>query len=142
MRTNLVKYWFIITDNNNWEIIKKHNIYAINSDNKYKLLNIGDFLVMYLLPKQISGIFKIVNLNSIKTQKFPNKKYKYYFDIIPLIILKSPILIDDKWSKFKLLENISLFKKAKRWGAVIMGKSILEITKKDFEIFENQIKNK
>jgi predicted RNA-binding protein len=131
------RYWFTITDDINWEIIKKHKIYAINSENKFTLLNKGDFMVMYLVPKQISGIFKITNLESNEKQRFVNKNYKYYFDIKPIIILQSPILINDKWSNHKIIEKISIFKNAKRWGAVMMGKSILEITKKDFEIFES-----
>jgi predicted RNA-binding protein len=142
MANNSSRYWLVITNDENWDIIQRENIYAINSDNKYKQLQTEDFVVIYLVPKQISGIFKIKNLKSRKGMKFTNKKYKYYFDIIPLIILYSPILIDDKWSKTRIIKNISIFKNAKRWGAVLMGKSILEITKEDFEVFKEALTNK
>tara|TARA_Y100000310_G_C20504240_1_gene725596 strand:- start:323 stop:760 length:438 start_codon:yes stop_codon:yes gene_type:complete len=142
MASNSSRYWLVITNDENWDLIQKNNIYAINSDNKYKQLQEGDFVVIYLVPKQISGIYKIKNLKSRKYIKFTNKKYKYYFDMIPLIILNSPILIDDKWSKTRIIKHISIFKNAKRWGAVLMGKSILEITKEDFKIFKEALTNK
>ena len=142
MASNSSRYWLVITNDENWDLIQKNNIYAINSDNKYKQLQEGDFVVIYLVPKQISGIYKIKNLKSRKYIKFTNKKYKYYFDMIPLIILNSPILIDDKWSITRIIKHISIFKNAKRWGAVLMGKSILEITKEDFKIFKEALTNK
>jgi predicted RNA-binding protein len=136
-----MRYWLTLTDQENWEIIKKHRIYAINSDNKINLLKIGDKLVMYLIPKQISGIFSISKLNTEIKVKFKNKDYKYYFELEPLLIINKPLLVCNKRSRGPIVEQVSIFKNAKRWGTVLMGTPIIEITEDDYLFIQKQIKD-
>jgi len=136
-----MRYWLTLTDQENWEIIKKHRIYAINSDNKINLLKIGDKLVMYLIPKQISGIFSISKLNTEIKVKFKNKDYKYYFELEPLLIINKPLLVCNKRSRGPIVEQVSIFKNAKRWGTVLMGTHIIEITEDDYLFIQKQIKD-
>lgn len=128
----MIRYWLTLTNQENWEIIRNHLIYAINSDNKFNLLHEGDKLVMYLIPKQICGLFSITKLNSEKKVRFKNKDYRYYFDLQTLLILDIPLLVCNKRSRGPIVEQVSIFKNAKRWGTVLMGTPIIEITEDDY----------
>lgn len=139
MVNNPKKYWLAITNEYNLEIIKKNSLYATSSESKFKLLNVGDLLVLYLVPKRISGIFKIIKLSTNKKERYFSDRYRYYFEIKPVLYLENPLLINDKWNDFDLIANLSLFKNAKRWGTVLMGKSILEIEKADFRIIKKEL---
>ena len=72
----------MITDLDNWQIIKKYGVYATNSKKIFEELNVGNKVVMYLIPKQISGLFIVQDLSPTLDIKFKNKEYKYYFKLL------------------------------------------------------------
>lgn len=127
----------MITDIENWQIIKEHQIYAINSSRIFDSLKVGDKVVMYLIPKKICGLFTISDLSSKKEINFSNKKYKYYFELKPHIIPGNPLLIN-KYDRTQFIGKISIFKNTSHWGGVIMGKSILSITEEDYSLIESK----
>ena len=138
----MTKYWLALSDDENWKIIRANNIYAVKSENQYNPLKGGDFLVMYLIPKRICAIYEIKSIPSRKKIKFKQNEFKYYFDIKPKLILREPIEINN-WSSGKNIpDNLSIFKGTLRWGTVLMGRSIISITKSDYEYLEKEmIKN-
>ena len=138
----MTKYWLALSDDENWKIIRANNIYAVKSENQYNPLKGGDFLVMYLIPKRICAIYEIKSMPSRKKIKFNQNKFKYYFDIKPKLILHEPIEINN-WSSGKNIpDNLSIFKGTMRWGTVLMGRSIINITKADYDYLEKEmIKN-
>lgn len=137
----MARYWLTLTNQENWEIIKNHQIYAINSDNKFNLLQEGDKLVMYLIPKQICGLFSISKLKTEMKVRFKNKDYKHYFELEPLLKLNTPLLVCNKHSHGPIVEHVSIFKNAKRWGAVLMGTPIIEITEDDYLFIQEYLKD-
>ena len=137
----MTNYWLMITDIENWQIIKEHQIYATNSKKIFESLHKGDKAVMYLIPKQICGLFKISNLTSNKDIKFVNKDYEYYFELTPQVIPEHPKSITKK-DKVEFIRKISIFKNTSHWGGIIMGKSILEITEEDYELFKSKVNSR
>ena len=127
----MVKYWLTLTDKNNWEIIKENNIYAVKSKKILDILSVGDVIVMYLIPKRIVGIFQIENLKSNKRVKTISKGYSYIFDIKPSIILSEPFIVIQK-GKRDFINKISIFKNISRWGTILMGRSVIRITREDY----------
>lgn len=138
----MVKYWLALTDDENWESVRKNNIYAVKSENQYNNLKQGDYLVIYLIPKRICAIYKIKSMPSKKKVKFNQKEFKYYFDLTQKLTLKEPLEINN-WSSGKNIpENLSIFKGTVRWGTVLMGRSIINITQSDYKYLETEmIKN-
>lgn len=132
-----MKYWLFVTNEENWEIISKKEIYGFNEKTKkdLKKLNIDDLLVIYIIGKKIGGIFKIINLNEITNIKFKGKEYPYKIKIKKIKALKNPIKFT-----YKMVNNISIFKNKTRWGTILMGRSTKEITKEDYNYFEEIIK--
>jgi len=134
----MVNYWLTLTDEENWNIIKENNIYAVKSEELLKQFSVGDLLVMYLIPKQISGIFEIKKLKTSKQIKFNSKEYSYFIDITPLKILSSPFEVSRKGNR-SFIDNISIFKNSSRWGTILMGRSVIKLIKEDYEYIKKSL---
>jgi len=135
----MVNYWLALTDDENWETIRANNIYAVRSKNQYNLLKAGDCLVMYLIPKRICAIYEIRSMQSRQNIKLNHKEFKYYFDIIPTLILHEPIEINRQSSSKHIPDTLSIFKGTVRWGTVLMGRSIIKITQSDYDYLEKEM---
>ncbi len=137
----MVKYWLMITDEENWEVIKTWHVYGTKTEKLISELKQGDKVVMYLIRTQISGLFEIESLKSNKNIRFNDEEYKFFIDLKPIKILKKTINITSKWDNPKIIENVSIFKNSLRWGTILMGRSIIEITKDDYEYIKGQVDN-
>jgi len=137
----MVKYWLMITDEENWEVIKTWHVYGTKTEKLISELKQGDKVVMYLIRTQISGLFEIESLKSNKNIRFNDEEYKFFIDLKPIKILKKTINITSKWDNPKIIENVSIFKNSLRWGTILMGRSIIEITKEDYEYIKGQVDN-
>lgn len=133
-----MKYWLCITNLENWKTIKKNEIYGFNEQNKkyINIINNGDKIVMYVLPKKIGGLFEIINNECITNVKFRDGDYPYKIKLKKIIIPKYFIEINEK-----IVSNLRLFKDSLRWGAILMGRSIKELEKEDYDYFKNLIEN-
>lgn len=133
------KFWVALTDDNNWKIIRSNEIYAIKSVNQYNKLRKGDRLVIYLIPKRVCALYEIESLSSCQNKKFNKDDFKYYFDIKPIFILDEPMEIINIWKSKKILDNLSIFKGSTKWGTVLMGRSIIEITQSDYHYLKREM---
>jgi predicted RNA-binding protein len=133
------KYWLIITNKVNWLDIKTKNVFGFNQRNKKNtsLLSVGDILVFYIIPKQLGGIFKIRSLRVKNPIKFGYGDYPNQIKIKKILVLSEAIIIDDRWEDYQIVEKLELFKNKKRWGAVLMGKTILALSKNDYKYIKN-----
>jgi predicted RNA-binding protein len=131
----------MITDEENWEVIKTWHVYGTKTEKLISELKQGDKVVMYLIRTQISGLFEIESLKSNKNIRFNDEEYKFFIDLKPIKILKKTINITSKWDNPKIIENVSIFKNSLRWGTILMGRSIIEITKDDYEYIKGQVDN-
>lgn len=134
----MTNHWLMITNPENWEIVKTHEIYATNSKKIFENLKLEDRVVMYLIPKQICGLFKISDLIPKNDTTFSNKEYYYYFKLSTQSIISPPMKIR-KRERTELIDKISIFKNISHWGVVLRGKSILPITKEDYLLIESKL---
>jgi predicted RNA-binding protein len=130
-------FWLTITNMENWKIIKDKSIYAFNEKNKksFDELKIGDYIVMYVTPKKIGGLFKIVSKSIKEKVKFNGDNYLHQIKLKKLLIPKQEIDVNEK-----IVQNISIFKNSLRWGTILFGRSIKKITKEDFVYIKSLMK--
>ena len=130
-------FWLTITNMENWKIIKDKSIYAFNEKNKksFDELKIGDYIVMYVTPKKIGGLFKIVSKSIKEKVKFNGDNYLHQIKLKELLIPKQEIDVNEK-----IVQNISIFKNSLRWGTILFGRSIKKITKEDFVYIKSLMK--
>ncbi len=133
-----MRYWLCLTNIENWKTIIKKDIYGFNEQNK-KYINIiknKDKIVMYVIPKKIGGIFEIINTECLDKIHFRDGYYPYKIKVKKEIIPDDFIEINDK-----IISNLKLFKDSLRWGTVLMGRSIKELDKEDYEYLKSLIEH-
>lgn len=131
------KYWLFVTNSDNWKIVRDYSIYGFNEKSKKDLekLSVGDLIVVYIIGKQIGGTFEIVSLKEETNIKFKGQDYPFKIRLKKIIIPKYTVDFTEK-----MINNISIFKKAMRWGTILMGRATKEITKEDYDYFEEILK--
>ena len=130
--------WFCITNLSNWEIIKKEKVYGFNEKNKryYENLKEGDIVVIYVVPKRIGGLYEISNVNYQGNVQLPYRSYPYR------IALKEDLVPKDMLEvTAKTIGNLSIFSHTISWGMVLMGKSILQLKRHDYNKIRSLMKD-
>jgi len=130
-------FWLTITNIENWRVIKSNLVYAFNENNKknFDELKIGDFIVMYVTPKKLGGLFEIVSKSVKEKIKFKGDNYLHQIKLKEILIPKYEVDVNEK-----IVQNISIFKNSMRWGTILFGRSIKKITKEDFEYVKSLMK--
>ena len=137
------KYYLCITNERNWEIAVTKHVWGVTNKHIRELerLRIGDFLVFYLKPSKIGGVFEVTSqmFNEDEplfvSEGFDKKEiFSNRIRIKPFKIPGSPV-------EFKPLIPMLRFikRKDRSWGASIQGKALVAIFKEDFECILNAI---
>ena len=135
-----MKYWLCITNRENWEIIKKENVWGIPKKRKMPDVKIGDKLVFYVKQKglkdypKIVGVFEAIsepfedNSKIFKAPPNSNETYPHRIKVKPVEIFEPP-------KNFKeLKDKVSFIKNKQYWSLSLLGRAMIEITKNAFEI--------
>jgi len=132
-------YWLTITNEANWDIIKNNEIYGFNENHKKFLdeIKVGDYLVMYVIRKKFGGLFRVTRKNIANGIKFKEGSYPYKIKLKSVLTPKNCLDVTDK-----IVDKISIFKNAMRWGTILFGRSIKKITKEDYEYIKKQMERK
>ena len=143
-----MEYWFCISNEENWQIIKKANVWGVSEHWKKRLEQIkpGDHLVLYvkqikekhleIVPPRIVGIFEVVSKPySDKQRLFKSHKEG---EIYPFRIKIKPIKIAEKIISFReLIPKASFIKNKWKWS-LSMRITIRPISEKDYKLIKGQ----
>lgn len=128
----MTKYWLCLANDKNWQLIKNKEIYAFNKRYKRykKLLSVGDFIIFYIVPKRMGGIFSVTSKKVPKKIRFFGGDYPYQIKIKKEKIPSKPINID---TVSNLKQRISIFKNARSIGSALFGRAIINLTEEDYK---------
>ena len=98
----------------------------------------GDLVVYYAKGKKIVGLFEIMS-DIFYLSNDPYWGNTAVYKISPIYITEAPLSFDKLIHDPKI--NFDLFKNKKHWGTYLQGKSIIKLTKNDFNIFFKFIKH-
>lgn len=128
----MTKYWLCLTNDKNWSLIKHKEVYGFDKKHKHckKLLNVGDILVFYIIPKRIGGIFRVKSKNVGKKIRFLERDYSYQIKIKKEKVLSKLINID---RIPHLKREISIFKNARSIGSALFGRAIIQLIEEDYK---------
>jgi len=137
----MVNYWFCVTNGENWKTIKQKLIWGIPK--RYcklieKVKN-EDFLVFYLRPKRIAGIFQ-VNSGTFydDTKVFSSKGFRSKetfprrMKVKPIHVLEEPISIEGFIPQLKFIISKG------KWGGYFRRAMFL-IPKEDYDLISKAI---
>lgn len=141
MRNFMTNYWLCITNEENWEIIIKHNLWGVKARNELRITQTapGDCLVFYVKPRSIGGIFKVTS-NSFKDETMVFHTYgtridefQYRVKIIPITVLPERLNFQE------IVEQLKFIKNKRKWWMHLMGRAMVKIPPADFELIKSLI---
>jgi|GEM_PF-110056 len=141
-----MKYWFCITTEDNWKVIRDKNVWGVPERHKNIIAKVkpGDKLLIYAKQEKIGdelkesrgvAIYEVLSevfRDSKKIFKTPkgmgNEVFPYRIKIKPIKIFSKPIEFKPLIPKLKFISN------KRKWSGHLMGKAMREIPKEDFEL--------
>ncbi|MEM0211815.1 MAG: EVE domain-containing protein [Desulfurococcaceae archaeon] len=138
----MVNYWFCVTNEDNWNIIKSKHVWGVPKRGRRYVLDvkIGDFLVFYIIPKKIGGIFRAVS------EPFESEERIFSWidygkdEVFPFRVKIEPFLVPEKALPFdRLIEKLSFTKGLKRWS-IKLRRAMFKISEEDFNTIKNLCK--
>ena len=140
VEVSIMAYWLCITNSENWEIIKKENLWGIPEKKKMPDVKPGDKLVFYVKQEGPQGFPKIVGVfeavsepfeDTTKVFKAPPNSDEVYLKRIRI----KPIKIFDNPKNFReLKDKVSFIKSKQYWSLSLLGRSMIKLSDKDFEL--------
>lgn len=133
-------YWLCITTHENWDIIRKQNIWGVET--RYavtiKRVCVGDRLIFYVkqeikgsakTPSMIVGIFEVIS------EPFYDETPIFSGGIYPWRVKLKPIKLGEV--EFKLLiSKLEFIKNKRKWSAHLRGKAMIEISEEDYNLIK------
>ena len=138
----MVTNWLCITNNENWEVIKKRRTWGVPSRgvSKIKQVKPNDIAIIYVKPKKIYGVFKVVSEVFIDEKEIFNnsgfdstEKFSHRISLKPLKILREPIDFG------KLVPQLNFIQKKHKWGGYLMGKAMRTIPDEDYNLIKRTV---
>jgi len=140
----MVNYWLCVVNQRNWSVVRRELVWGVPRRHRNKLASVrkGDVLIFYIKGSKIGGIFQVVSdpyvdeTRIFDTTGFPEtEKFPYRVKLKPVIVSKK--LID-----FRPLVGMMSFITNKRlWGLHLLGKAMIKISQKDFEILKQTLES-
>ncbi len=140
-------YWLCITNETNWKVIKKKNIWGVPERHKNTIAKVkrGDKLVIYLKQEKINDEVKEPRIVAIyevvsepfkdSTRIFSSKGMRSSDKTFPWRVKIKPIKIFDRPIEFKpLIPKLKFITNKKKWSGHLMGKAMREIPEDDYRL--------
>ncbi|MDD3622332.1 MAG: EVE domain-containing protein [Methanofollis sp.] len=120
-------YWFASSNRDNWEIIRKKNIWGIPKRNKsiIQRVQVGDAIVIYVaqkkdgditLPLAIAGVYEIVSEGYedlkplfVTPERMGNEVFPYRVKLRPVKIFPEPIEFKPLIPDLKFIKNKTMW---------------------------------
>ena len=112
-------YWLCVTTNESWNVVKKQRIWGVSERNRRKIERVkpGDFLVFYVKPKKIAGIFKATTKSFEDNERIfgaagsdQNDVFPYRIRLETVKLAESPIPIEGLVGKLKFITSKTMWR--------------------------------
>ena len=136
-----MKYWFCVTDEENWRVVKEKKIWGVPERRKGIMDHVrpGDLLVFYVMPKRIGGIFRVVSMPfESKEEIFGWGEYGRH-ELFPFRVSLETVETPKTPVEFEpLIQKLSFTKGRRRWSAPLR-RGMFEISREDYELIKAHI---
>jgi len=132
----MVGYWLCITNEENWSVVKVRRVWGVSERYRrvIEAVRPGDYLVFYVMPKRIMGVFKAVSKPFESRERvFPwrgaggREVYPYRVKLEPVVLAERPLMFNE------LVPKLSFVKNKVRWSGYLK-RAMLTIPKEDFDL--------
>jgi len=141
----MVNYWLCVTNDDNWNVVKKQKVWGVpekRGRRQIEAVKPGDYLVFYVTPKRIGGIFKAASEPFESKEKIfswadfgREEIFPYRVKLESVVVAKEPVSVD------KLIGKLSFTRGLKRWS-IMLRRAMAKISEKDFELIRGFVRGK
>jgi predicted RNA-binding protein len=141
---SLVNYWLCITNEKNWEIIRKRNVWIVPKRSRgiIQKVKTGDLLAFYVAPKKVAGVFKTVSEPYVDEEVIfsadgfsGNERFSYRVRLEPVVLAKEYVDFSS------LIPRLSFIVNKKRWSGYLR-RAMVQIPKEDYDLLYGQLLKK
>ena len=136
----MVNYWLCVTNQDNWNVVKMHKIWGVperRGRRQIEGVKPGDYLVFYVTPKRVGGIFRVVSEPFESREKVfswadfgREEVFPFRVRLEPNIVAKEPVSFD------KVVGKLSFTKGRRRWS-VMLRRAMFRISERDFGVIRD-----
>ena len=142
-------YWFCITNEDNWKVIKQKNVWGVPERHKNTIAKVkpGDKLLIYVKQERDKDEVKeprIVAVYEAASEVFRDSSRIFKTpkgmgnETFPLRIKLKPVKIFDKPIEFKpLIPKLKFITNKRKWSGHLIGKAMREIPEEDYRLIMN-----
>ena len=139
-----MNYWLCVTNEENWNVVTKKKVWGVPRASKRLIEGVrrGDFLVFYVSPKSIRGVFEAVSepyedeKRIFHSGKFGEKEvFPHRVKLKPVIVTKKPVNFENLIPKLNFITN-------KRMWTGHLRRAMRTIPREDYETIVLALKGK
>jgi predicted RNA-binding protein len=137
----MTNYWLCITNEENWNIMRKQKVWGIPERYKGLIGKVrkGDFLVFYVSPKKIAGVFQAASEPFEDRKKIFSHEGFEKREIFPHRIRVEPVLLPEKSVEFDhLIQKLKFIISKTKWMGYLR-RAMVPIPKEDYDLILSTI---
>jgi predicted RNA-binding protein len=140
----LVNYWLCITNEKNWEIIRKRNIWGVPKRSRgiIQKVKTGDLLIFYVAPKRVLGVFKAVSEPYVDEEAIfssegfrDDERFSHRVRLEPVVLAKEYVDFSS------LIPRLGFIVNKKRWSGYLR-RAMVQIPREDYDLLYEQLLKK
>jgi len=126
-----------VTNEENWKVVKERKVWGVpakRGKRQIESVKPSDYLVFYVKPKRIGGIFQAASEPFESNEKIfswvefgTEEIFPHRIKLEPMTVPKEPVPIE------ALVSKMSFARGRKRWS-VFLRRAMVKISAKDFEL--------
>ncbi len=137
-------YWLCVTNERNWNVVKKRKVWGVPARNErlIKRVKKGDFLVFYVSPKRIGGIFRVVSEPFFDDSALFSSEGFSSNERFPHRVKIEPVAVPKKFVEFDpLITKLDFIVNKERWTGYLR-RAMLSIPEKDYKTIYEVVRKK
>jgi predicted RNA-binding protein len=138
----MANYWFCVVNEDNWEIIRRKNLWGVSEGNRKRLesTQIGDLLVFYVKRYRLGGSFRIVSKPFTSHGKVFIPAKSAPEEVFPYRVKLRPEVIPAKPKDFmKIIPKLNFIGNKKQWKAYLQ-KAMRQIGENSFNTLNAELR--
>ncbi len=139
-----MKYWLCVTNSENWEVIKKQKIWGVSKRSRSQIEQVrtGDYLVFYVTPQRIGGIFTASSESFQSDEQIFRWGEFGRYERFPYRVNLEPVVLPKEPAHFKeLVQRLKFITYKIKWS-VHLRTAMRAISRDDYETILSSLKVK
>mgnify|MGYP000725345656 CR=1 FL=1 len=110
----MVNYWLCVTNEENWNVVKEWKVWGVPERSRHLIegVKLGDFLVFYVMPQRIMGVFKAASEPFESSERIfswgefgREETFPHRVKLEPVIMAKEALQFKDLIPRLKFITN-------------------------------------